>query len=147
MKEFHYSLPGLNNKIAIVTGHKSGIGKATKELLENLGAKVVGFDLPEINLKNLDLINSHIQNVVSEFGTIDILINNAGITTIGDIVETSLEDIEDVLTINFKAPFLLMKSVIPIMKKTKVVQLLILLVIRFLLGKNTVQFMVLVKQL
>jgi NAD(P)-dependent dehydrogenase (short-subunit alcohol dehydrogenase family) len=119
MGNFDYALPGLIDKIVIVTGHKSGIGKATKELLENLGAKVIGFDLPETDLRKLDSINSYVQNVVDQYGTIDILINNAGITNIGDIVATPLHEIDDVLTVNFKAPFLLMKYVIPIMKKNR----------------------------
>ena len=99
---YDYCLPGLQDKVAIVTGHKNGIGRATKLLLEKLGTRVVGFDLPETDLANLELIDNHIQNVLQSHDTIDVLVNNAGITNIGDVVETPLEEIESVLTVNLK---------------------------------------------
>ena len=59
----------------------------------------------------------HVDKVAeAENGRIDILVNNAGVTYIGNLLETSVEDLEEVLTVNFKAPFMLMKSVIPYMK-------------------------------
>ena len=112
------SLPGLRGKTAIVTGFKTGIGAAVARLLESQGVKVHGFDLPEVNLAQLSAIESHVGLVAqASGGKIDILVNNAGTTCIGDLLETSLEDLERVLTVNFKAPFLLMKAVIPFMKK------------------------------
>lgn len=115
MSQFEYSLPGLRGKVAIVTGHKSGIGAATYALLAQLGVTVVGFDLPEQDLSKSDKIEGYVNTVIQSYGDIDILINNAGITLNGTILETSSEEIDRVLAVNFKAPFLLMQAVIPSM--------------------------------
>jgi NAD(P)-dependent dehydrogenase (short-subunit alcohol dehydrogenase family) len=70
-----------------------------------------------VDLSELDSIRMHVDKVAeAENGRIDILVNNAGVTYIGNLLETSVEDLEEVLTVNFKAPFMLMKSVIPYMK-------------------------------
>lgn len=110
-------LPGLEGRVAIVTGASTGIGAAISRLLKSQGVKVHGFDLPVVDLAMLSSIHEHVDQVArTESGKIDILVNNAGVTFIGDIVETSLEDLEEVLTVNFKAPFMLMKAVLPYMK-------------------------------
>ena len=106
-------LPGLDQKIAIVTGHRGGIGAAVESLLSEHGCRVHGFDLPDVDLSDLPSIAAHVERVAEREGRIDILVNNAGVTNLGSIVDTSLEDIDSVLAINLKAPFLLMKSVIP----------------------------------
>jgi len=112
------TLPGLAGKVAIVTGSSTGIGAAIARLLEEHGVKVHGFDLPDVDLSQLDAIESHVERVAaSEGGKIDILVNNAGVTFIGDLLETSAADLDRVLTVNLKAPFLLMKAVIPAMKE------------------------------
>ncbi|MDI3287804.1 SDR family oxidoreductase [Polyangium sp. 15x6] len=108
-------LPGLRDKVAIVTGHRSGIGKAVASLLKEHGARVHGFDLPDVDLRDLGAIDAHVKRVATLEGRIDILVNNAGVTHLGNLVDTSLEAIDDVLTVNLKAPFLLMQSVIPFM--------------------------------
>ena len=111
------SLPGLQNKVAIVTGHRHGIGAAIASRLEQSGTRVFGFDLPEHDLADLEAIGPAVDRVRLEAGRLDILVNNAGITNIGDIVETPLEEVEEVLTVNLKAPFMLMKAAIPHMLK------------------------------
>ncbi|MDC3955169.1 SDR family oxidoreductase [Polyangium jinanense] len=84
-------------------------------LLKEHGARVHGFDLPDVDLRDLKAIDAHVTRVATLEGRIDILVNNAGVTHLGNLVDTSLEAIDDVLTVNLKAPFLLMQSVIPIM--------------------------------
>jgi NAD(P)-dependent dehydrogenase (short-subunit alcohol dehydrogenase family) len=110
-------LPGLEGKTAIVTGHAQGIGRAVHELLVANGCMVYGFDLPEHDLRELDRIAGWVDDVAADAGRIDILVNNAGITSIGDILETPLTEVEDVLTVNLKAPFILIKAVLPHMLK------------------------------
>lgn len=112
-------LPGLEGKTAIVTGHAQGIGRAVHELLAEHGCTVRGFDLPEHDLKQLDRIEAWVDAVAAETGRIDILVNNAGITNVGDILETPLEEIEDVLTVNLKAPFMMIKAVLPHMLRQR----------------------------
>jgi NAD(P)-dependent dehydrogenase (short-subunit alcohol dehydrogenase family) len=111
--------PGLRSKTAIVTGHAQGIGQAVSALLSDSGCSVYGIDLPEHDLNNLEQIGSWVDAIAEESGGIDILVNNAGITNIGDIVETPLSEVDDVLNVNFKAPFMLMKAVLPYMLEQK----------------------------
>ena len=112
-------LPGLEGKTAIVTGHTRGIGRAVHDRLTNSGCAVHGMDLPEYDLKNLDQIAVWVDAIAAETGRVDILVNNAGVTNIGDIVETPLSEVEHVLTVNFKAPFMLIKAVLPHMLRQK----------------------------
>jgi len=112
-------LPGLEGKTAIVTGHKQGIGRAVCELLTRSGCTVRGFDLPEHDLKRLDQIAGWVEAVAAETGRIDVLVNNAGITNVGDILDTPLSEVDDLLTVNLKAPFMLIKAVLPHMLKRK----------------------------
>ena len=113
------SLPGFEGKTAIVTGHAQGIGRAVHTLLTESGCTVYGIDLPERDLKQLDRIAGWVDTVAAETGRIDILVNNAGITNVGDILETPLAEVEEVLTVNLKAPFMMIKAVLPHMLKQK----------------------------
>lgn len=107
--------PDLKGKVAIVTGHSQGIGLAVHDLLTALGCRVFGLDLPGCDLKQLEAIESKVDAIAGEAGTIDILVNNAGVTNMGNILETPLDELEEVLTVNFKAPFMLIKAVLPYM--------------------------------
>jgi NAD(P)-dependent dehydrogenase (short-subunit alcohol dehydrogenase family) len=109
------SLPGLAGKTAIVTGHRQGIGRAVHDRLMENGCTVHGLDLPEHDLKELGEIAGWVDAVAATTGQIDVLVNNAGITNIGDILETPLTEVDDVLTVNLKAPFVLIKAVLPYM--------------------------------
>jgi len=110
-------LPGLEGKTAIVTGHSQGIGRAIYDLLTESGCIVHGIGLPEQDLHELDRIAGWVDAIAAETGRIDILVNNAGTTNIGDILETPLSEIEDILTVNLKAPFMTIKAVLPHMLK------------------------------
>jgi NAD(P)-dependent dehydrogenase (short-subunit alcohol dehydrogenase family) len=108
-----HSLPGLYDRVAIVTGHTRGIGAATLSLLTELGVRVHGFDLPEVDLSQLEAIAQHVDRVATQEGRLDFLFNNAGITNMGNLVETPIEEIHAVIDLNLKAPMMLMKAAIP----------------------------------
>ena len=112
-------LPGLEGKTAIVTGHTQGIGLAVCDLLTEHGSKVHGLDLPGHDLRQLDRIEGWVDDIAAATGRIDILVNNAGITNIGGILDTPLAEVEEVLAVNLKAPFMLIKAVLPHMLKRK----------------------------
>ncbi len=129
----------LNNTIAIVTGASRGIGKQiakdllisgskvalisrNKEDLDNVSKEFsnIGETLSfSVDIKNTDEINSVIKNIISKWGKIDILINNAGITSDGLLMRMKEQDWDKVIDINLKGTFNCTKSVIPNMLKNK----------------------------
>ena len=118
-------MPGrLEGKVAVVTGASGGIGAATVEAFQREGAKVVGVDLLDNAPGDLALavdvteefaVQQMYAQVAEEFGKIDILFNNAGISPDDDksVLETSLEAWQRVQDVNLKSVFLCCKHGIP----------------------------------
>lgn len=107
--------PDLKGKVAIVTGHRGGIGGAIADVLGQEGATVEGFDLPDIDLADTDALKRAVEDVTDRRGGIDILVNNAGVTTLGTILDTPLDELNRVFAVNFTAPYLLIQAVLPSM--------------------------------
>lgn len=128
----------LEAKVAIITGAASGIGLATAKLLAEMGAKVALFDVEESMGKEAEIeiqslgakakfyrcdvtsisdCKKTTEDVYREFGKIDILFNNAGVTRRRDVVELNEEEWDLVLNVNLKAIYLLSHYVIPHMIK------------------------------
>jgi len=124
----------LKNKIAIVTGGGSGIGRAISLLFAQSGAKVHILDInkdygekvvQEINklncnsqshacdISNSDQVNTAIQKIISEDGAINILVNNAGIANVGTIETTTSADLQRIYDVNIKGVFLCTKAILP----------------------------------
>jgi len=132
----------LNNKVVLVTGGGTGIGRATSLLLGKRGAIVVvnySRSLPDAE-ETVQLINNQggravaiqadvsqdkevrnmIDTIVQQFGTIDLLVNNASITRHipMDNLEAATEDVWDALfDVNVKGMFYCARAVAPFMKK------------------------------
>jgi NAD(P)-dependent dehydrogenase (short-subunit alcohol dehydrogenase family) len=128
----------LNDKVAIVTGAASGIGRATSVLFAREGALLV---LNDIDGQSLDQVAAQIakdkspmvvgdiakeetvrrlaEETMSAFGRIDVLVNNAGIHFLKDVTEMSVDEWDRLMDINLKSMFLCCKHVIPHMLKRK----------------------------
>ena len=115
-------------KIVLITGISSGFGKETSELLAMAGHTVYGtvrrtIDYHgDVKILKMDLTDSaSIKNAVSEVlkneGRIDVLINNAGMHTGGPIETSPAEHIRLQMDTNFVGTVLLIKEVLPIMRK------------------------------
>jgi NAD(P)-dependent dehydrogenase (short-subunit alcohol dehydrogenase family) len=104
---------GLAGRRAIVTGHKRGIGAAIAATLAADGAVVTGLDLPEFDLSDLGRLPGRAAELVRAQGPIDLLVNNAGVTVLGSVVETSLAELERVFRVNLFAAYGLMQAVLP----------------------------------
>jgi len=123
----------LANRIAIVTGAASGIGKAIVEAYHGAGARILAADLNEPQFPELagsDRLATLVADVTTEdapdrivsaaiaaFGGLDILVNNAGICLPGSIEDQSLSSWEKTLAINVTAPFRLTQAALPHMKE------------------------------
>lgn len=118
------------NRTAIVTGAAQGIGRRTSELLLESGYAValvdlrstshVGGEYREKGAATLDFqgdisdektVTNLCAEVVGQWGHIDVLVNNAGISCIAPAEQTSTEQFRRVLEINLVAPFLLSKAI------------------------------------
>jgi len=104
---------GLSGRRAIVTGHKGGIGAAIARVLEDDGAEVIGFDLPDFDLADPATVEARAAKIIAERGPVDVLVNNAGVTVLGSVLETPIGEVERVFRVNFLAPYALMRAVLP----------------------------------
>jgi NAD(P)-dependent dehydrogenase (short-subunit alcohol dehydrogenase family) len=115
----------LDGKVCVITGAASGIGAETAALFRSEGATVAGVDLrddtPGVHLAlacdvaDEDAVQAMYARVREEFGRIDVLFNNAGISPNddGSVLETSLEAWQRVQDVNTKSVFLCCKHGIP----------------------------------
>lgn len=117
-----------SGKNAIVTGGANGIGGATAQLLVELGAKVAVFDrepaatTPNIksyivDLSDLRACEDAVEEVRGDFGSVEILINVAGVSIPNFLSELDLDSYQKTLAVNLSAPVYLMKLVGNIMSE------------------------------
>ena len=119
----------LRDKVAIVTGAASGIGRAAAQLFAAEGAHVVAADINEPgssdNIVGLqcdagieDDVQHLIRSAVARFGGLDIFFANAGISGgVAGIFEQSVEDWQRILQVNLIGPFLAIKHAAPVIKE------------------------------
>ena len=105
------------DKVVVVTGGARGIGKCIREKFEEAGAKVCVIDLIENDYFSGDISNkatleAFAQKVISDYGHVDFLINNAAPKMCG-ITNGSYEDFEYALKVGVTAPFYLSKLFVP----------------------------------
>lgn len=131
----------LTGKTALITGAGRGIGRDIARKLSQMGANIVINDIAastdadaaaeELNqaggnavclkgdVRNFEEIEKIMQNTLDKFGRIDILVNNAGITKDGLLMRMSESDWDDVLEINLKGAFHMIKAASRPMMKQK----------------------------
>jgi NAD(P)-dependent dehydrogenase (short-subunit alcohol dehydrogenase family) len=128
----------LNDKVAIVTGASSGIGRATSLKLAGMGVKtvlvarskerleMVSNEIGEFQKKalvastditSLPEVERMVQKVLNEFGKIDILVNSAFWGPPGNLENTTEEVWDRTINTSLKGPFLCIRSVVPFMKR------------------------------
>jgi NAD(P)-dependent dehydrogenase (short-subunit alcohol dehydrogenase family) len=129
----------LNGKVALITGAATGLGEADAKLMAKEGAKVVittnrkisqGEALAEAIRKargeaefvRLDVTNSAewkavIDHIIARYGKLNVLVNNAGISMLKNIEQTSPEDWNQIMNVNATGVFLGTKYAIEAMKK------------------------------
>lgn len=128
----------LEGKKAVITGAGGGLGRAMALELAREGASVAVWDIHEDSARETALliadqgrpslalavdvadetaVTAAVDRVVQAWGTIDILINNAGICQVKSIEEISAADWDRVLAINLKGTFLCSRAVMALMKR------------------------------
>jgi meso-butanediol dehydrogenase/(S,S)-butanediol dehydrogenase/diacetyl reductase len=128
----------LENKVTIVTGASSGIGRGSAIVFASNGAKVVVADIDEqggrktveeihrrggtaiwvkTDVSSASDAKNCVETAVKEFGRLDCLFSNAGFNPTGTVVDTAEELWDRVVDVNLKGMFLMCKYTIPEMKK------------------------------
>jgi NAD(P)-dependent dehydrogenase (short-subunit alcohol dehydrogenase family) len=118
-------------KVVLITGASSGIGKSIGEFLHNKGFIVYGtsrnperilnsvFPLVALEVRNPDSIHAAVSKIIATSGRLDIVINNAGVGITGPLEEIPMEEIKNNFETNFFGPIEVMKAALPQMRLQK----------------------------
>lgn len=119
------------SKVIFITGASSGIGKAIGEFLHQKGYNVYGtsrnpekvsgsaFPLVALDVRNAESIKAAVDQVIAKAGTIDVLVNNAGVGITGPLEEIPADEIRNNFETNLFGPIEVMKAVLPHMRSQK----------------------------
>ncbi|MEC7063748.1 MAG: SDR family NAD(P)-dependent oxidoreductase, partial [Bacteroidota bacterium] len=118
----------MKNLIVFITGASSGIGFSTAEFLVENGYTVIGtsrnpdkysnykFPLIYMDLTNENSISKAVKLVYDKYKSIDVLINNAGVSMAAPAEETDLDMLNELMKTNFYGPINVIKHVLKIMR-------------------------------
>jgi NAD(P)-dependent dehydrogenase (short-subunit alcohol dehydrogenase family) len=121
------SKPRFKDKVALIVGGASGMGNAVVRLLLAEGCRTHVLDVKETaegafqqcDVRDYSQVQRSVQNVVDQEGRIDLLFVAAGVHLFANIEDTSIDEFERVLSINAKGPFYVLKEVLPVMRKQR----------------------------
>ena len=133
--------PSLVGRVVVVTGGASGIGESIVTLFAAQRAQVVFLDIQETaawrlvktledpafcapqyipcDLSDIDLLKRTASRIVEEFGTIDVLVNNAANDTRHSIQEVTSASWDRSIAVNLKSQFFMAQAVIPAMQRAR----------------------------
>ena len=121
----------METRTALVTGAAQGLGQEFAVALAGRGYRVAGLDLepqPVTSAKILDYVEligdaadegtvaEALERVVDRFGTLHVVVNNAGVYPAKPFEETTAEDWRRVMRVNLEAPFLVTRAALPYLK-------------------------------
>jgi NAD(P)-dependent dehydrogenase (short-subunit alcohol dehydrogenase family) len=135
-------VPATNRRVAIVTGSSSGFGLLTTVELAKAGFRVVAsmrdigrrelldkaadsagvganIDVRQLDVTNFTGMPAFVEQVITDYGRIDVLLNNAGFAVAGFIEDLKLEEIRAQFETNFFGHVALTKAVLPVMRQQR----------------------------
>lgn len=121
--EFH-------EKVVVVTGGASGVGRACADLLSDCGAHVVVFDIAgdrswdtggvvsAVDVTDEEAVAAVITEVVAEYGRLDVVVTAAGIQRYATVAETDAKVWDEVMAVNVKGALLVAKHALPHLRRS-----------------------------
>jgi short-subunit dehydrogenase len=121
----------MKQKVVLITGASSGVGKITASLLAGSGYRVFGtsrqpgkdasseYEMLPLDVRSDESVNSCIRSLLERTGRLDVLINNAGYELAGALEETSVEEAKAQFETNFFGVVRMVKAVLPIMRSQR----------------------------
>lgn len=130
----------LSDKVAVITGVNSGIGRRTAEVFAEQGARIAGVDIRtdrmedlknkveaagseflgcQCDVRDAESVKNVFDQVMKRFGKVDMVVNIAGVSSDRPITRTSIEEYDRVMDINVKGVFNFCKYATPYFKKQK----------------------------
>ncbi|MEO5858901.1 MAG: SDR family oxidoreductase [Pyrinomonadaceae bacterium] len=130
----------MKDKVVLITGASSGIGRASAKIFAERGSVVIAVGRNETELTSLQnevaefsttlqprsvdvtqptQIDQLITEIVDSFGRIDVLVNSAGIIKSGTLANTSLDDWDKMLDVNLRSVFYICKKVLAPLEASK----------------------------
>lgn len=121
----------LEERVAVVTGVGSGLGRSVVAALSREGATVVGCDVDHeagaatmkgaglyvpADVSREDDVAALVDEAVARFGRLDVMVNNAAIQIEKELLETTAEELDRVLSVNLKGPFFGCKHAVRVMR-------------------------------
>lgn len=137
MTETYASYPSLRNRVVVVTGGASGIGEAIVRAFAAQEARVAFLDLQveagnhlaselqprplflPCDLTDIPALQTALRTIEEQFGTVDVLVNNAGNDTRHSIAEVTPESWDRSIAVNLKHQFFMAQALIPGMQKAQ----------------------------
>jgi len=118
---------GFKDKVAWVVGGASGMGNAVVRLLAREGCRTHVLDVKQTpdglfqscDVRDYSQVRQCVHKLVNQEGRIDLLFVAAGVHLFANLEDTSVEEFERVLSINLKGPFYVLKEVLPVMRKQR----------------------------
>ncbi|WP_343212006.1 SDR family NAD(P)-dependent oxidoreductase (plasmid) [Aliisedimentitalea scapharcae] len=115
------------NKVALVTGGRSGIGRAIARRLRDEGAQVFTaqrgndseFDAIPVDFLDPASPAQVVSQLIAKVGQLDVLVNNAGMMQEARVEDMSAADWHQTLTVNLTAPFLMIQAALPHLRETR----------------------------
>nr|2ZK7_A Chain A, Glucose 1-dehydrogenase related protein [Thermoplasma acidophilum]2ZK7_B Chain B, Glucose 1-dehydrogenase related protein [Thermoplasma acidophilum] len=125
----HHMFSDLRDKVVIVTGASMGIGRAIAERFVDEGSKVIDlsihdpgeakYDHIECDVTNPDQVKASIDHIFKEYGSISVLVNNAGIESYGKIESMSMGEWRRIIDVNLFGYYYASKFAIPYMIRSR----------------------------
>lgn len=114
------TLENLKDKVIIIFGGTSGIGKCIAELAEKYGAIVFATSKSNgCNVTNYNEVEAYFDKVYKQTGRIDYIVNSAGVLKMGKLVERKIEEIQQEIEVNYIGAINVTKAAIPYLKESK----------------------------